>query len=106
MYFSCRKAPAERNIPEVDLSSIDPKLHQALLPFQKQSVYFGIHLKGRVLIADDMGLGKTLQSLALAHYYLSDWPLLILTPSSMKFAWDEAVKEWLPSVPIHHIQVN
>ncbi|EFX90427.1 hypothetical protein DAPPUDRAFT_232046 [Daphnia pulex] len=39
-----------------------------------------------------MGLGKTLQALGLAHYYLADWPLLILTPSSMKFAWDEAVK--------------
>lgn len=23
----------------------------------------------------------------------------------MKFAWDEAVKVWLPSVPLHHIQV-
>lgn len=52
-----------------------------------------------------LGLGKTLQALGLAHYYLADWPLLILTPSSMKFAWDEAVKVWLPSVPLHHIQV-
>lgn len=100
-----KNLPPERNIPEVDISCIDPKLYQALLPFQRQSVYFGIHLQGRILIADDMGLGKTLQALALAHYYLSDWPLLILTPSSMKFAWDEAVKIWLPSVPLHHIQV-
>ena len=62
-------------------------------------------MQGRILIADDMGLGKTLQALALAHYYLVDWPLLIVTPSSMKFAWDEAVRVWLPSVPLHHIQV-
>lgn len=52
-----------------------------------------------------MGLGKTLQALALAHYYLADWPILILTPSSMKYSWEEAVRVWLPSVPLHHIQV-
>lgn len=105
IFFNERNAPPQRNIPEVDISCIDPKLHQSLLPFQRQSIYFGIHLQGKILIADDMGLGKTLQALALAHYYLADWPLLILTPSSMKFAWDEAVRVWLPSVPLHHIQV-
>lgn len=96
----------EKSFPEVDISCIDPKLGKALLPFQKSAVYLGIHLKGRVLIADDMGLGKTLQALAIAHYYLADWPLLILTPSSMKFAWEEAVRVWLPSVPLHHLQVS
>ena len=101
-----RSATPERLIPEVDISCIDPKLGKALLPFQKSAVYFGIHLKGRVLIADDMGLGKTLQALAIAHYYLTDWPLLILTPSSMKFAWEEAIRVWLPSVPLHHLQVS
>jgi len=100
-----RTASAERNIPEVDISNIDPKLFGALMPFQHQSVYFGVSLNGRVLIADDMGLGKTLQALALAHYYLQDWPLLIVTPSSMKYSWNEAIQVWLPSVPLHHIQV-
>lgn len=94
-----------KTIPEVDISSIDAKLYKGLLPFQRESIYFGVHLKGRVLIADDMGLGKTVQALALAHYYLSDWPLLIVTPSSMKYSWEEAVRVWLPSVPLHHIQV-
>lgn len=102
----CRNAPTERRIPEVDLSNIDPKLFKALLPFQRQSIYFGVSLKGRLLIADDMGLGKTLQALALAHYYLEDWPLLIVTPSSMKYSWNEAIQVWLPSVPLHHIQVT
>ena len=101
-----RNSPAERTIPEIDISGIDPKLHSALMPFQRQSVYFGVHLDGRILIADDMGLGKTLQALALAHYYLNDWPLLIVTPSSMKYSWEEAVRQWLPSVPLHHIQVS
>jgi len=53
-----------------------------------------------------MGLGKTLQALALAHYYVADWPLLIVTPSSVKYAWNEAIRVWLPSVPLHHIQVE
>lgn len=37
------------------------------------------------MIADDMGLGKTLQALAIASYYKTDWPLLIITTTSMKY---------------------
>jgi SWI/SNF-related matrix-associated actin-dependent regulator 1 of chromatin subfamily A len=51
-----RNAPFDKSISEVDISSIDPKLYQSLLPFQKQSIYFGIQLQGRILIADDMGM--------------------------------------------------
>lgn len=50
---------------------------------------FGVWLNGRVLIADDMGLGKTLQALTIAAYYRSEWPLLIVTPSSVRFTWRE-----------------
>ena len=50
---------------------------------------FAIQNKGRVLIADDMGLGKTLQALCVAAYYRSEWPLLIIAPSSVRFAWQE-----------------
>ena len=39
---------------------------------------------GRVLIADDMGLGKTIQALGIADYYRSEWPLLIVCPSSVR----------------------
>ena len=42
-----------------------------------------------MLIADDMGLGKTLQALGVASYYRSEWPLLIIAPSSVRFAWRE-----------------
>ena len=46
-----------------------PRLHAALLPFQKEGVAFALRREGRALIAHDMGLGKTLQALAfLAHY--------------------------------------
>jgi SWI/SNF-related matrix-associated actin-dependent regulator 1 of chromatin subfamily A len=45
---------------------------------------FGISKNGRCLLADDMGLGKTIQSLGIAHYYKEDWPLLIVSPSSVR----------------------
>ena len=47
---------------------------------------------GRVLIADDMGLGKTLQAIAVMSYYHSDWPLLVICPSSVRLAWGEVRK--------------
>ena len=50
---------------------------------------FGISHNGRVLIADDMGLGKTIQALCIAGYYRREWPLLIVVPSSVRFAWKE-----------------
>lgn len=37
------------------------------------------------MIADDMGLGKTIQALAIAHYFKRSWPLLIVTPASVRF---------------------
>ena len=36
-----------------------------------------------------MGLGKTLQALAVMSYYRSDWPLLVVCPSSVRFTWAE-----------------
>ena len=43
-----------------------------------------------------MGTGKTLQSLAVAMYYHTDWPLLIVVPSSVKYNWADEVEKWLP----------
>ena len=48
---------------------------------------YGIRSNGRLMIADDMGLGKTIQAISLASYYRSDWPLLVVTPSSVKVSW-------------------
>ncbi len=50
---------------------------------------YAIKRDGRVLIADDMGLGKTLQAIAVMSYYRSDWPLLVVCPSSVRFTWAE-----------------
>lgn len=56
---------------------------------------FGIQRRGRCLIGDEMGLGKTLQAIALASYYREDWPLLIITPSSIRLQWAEQLQRWL-----------
>ncbi|XP_025835934.1 SWI/SNF-related matrix-associated actin-dependent regulator of chromatin subfamily A-like protein 1 [Agrilus planipennis] len=89
---------------KIDLSKIDSKLQNALMPFQKEGVYFGIDKNGRCLIADDMGLGKTFQALAIADYYRDDWPILIVTTSSTKNIWEETIHKFLPSVSIMDTQ--
>ncbi|XP_071562145.1 SWI/SNF-related matrix-associated actin-dependent regulator of chromatin subfamily A-like protein 1 [Temnothorax nylanderi] len=88
---------------EQDLSKIDEKLTDALMPFQRDGICYGISKNGRCLIADDMGLGKTIQALGIAHYFKDSWPLLIVAPSSVKFQWSQAIYEFLPSIPTHYI---
>ncbi|CAE1324033.1 SMARCAL1 [Acanthosepion pharaonis] len=74
-------------IPKADITALDSCLVKTLMSFQLESVFLGIHRKGRILLADDMGLGKTIQAIALACYYRKDWPLLIVVPSSVRFDW-------------------
>jgi len=86
-YFQVFRSADQKRKHEVDhnvLSKIDPYLVTDLFDFQKEGICFGVSRGGRVLLADDMGLGKTIQALGVAHYYVSEWPLLIATPSSMK----------------------
>ena len=45
-----------------------------------------------------MGLGKTLQAISVAYYYRSEWPLLIIVPSSLRYSWVEEFEKWLPDV--------
>ncbi|KAF1609374.1 UNVERIFIED_CONTAM: hypothetical protein FQV16_0001260, partial [Eudyptes robustus] len=67
-------------------------------PYQRTGVLYGIEKQGRLLIADEMGLGKTLQALAIARYYASEWPLLIVCPSSVKYSWRQQIEKFLPRV--------
>lgn len=66
----------------------NPVLDSYLIPL---SLFpsFAILRNGRLLIADDMGLGKTLQAICIAAYYQKEWPLLVVTPSSVRFTWAE-----------------
>uniref|UniRef100_A0A3Q4MWS3 SWI/SNF-related matrix-associated actin-dependent regulator of chromatin subfamily A-like protein 1 n=1 Tax=Neolamprologus brichardi TaxID=32507 RepID=A0A3Q4MWS3_NEOBR len=93
------------NVPEADLSSIDPSLTRSLMPFQSEGVNFAVSKQGRLLLADDMGLGKTIQAICIAAYYKKEWPLLVVTPSSVRFTWAEAFRRWLPSLTPDSINV-
>ncbi|XP_064647797.1 SWI/SNF-related matrix-associated actin-dependent regulator of chromatin subfamily A-like protein 1 [Lineus longissimus] len=93
------------HIPVADLSNVEESLVQTLMPFQREGVSFAISRKGRVLLADDMGLGKTLQGICLACYYREEWPVLVVTPSSVRFAWAQQFKKWMPSLDAADIKV-
>ncbi|KAF6116239.1 SWI/SNF related, matrix associated, actin dependent regulator of chromatin, subfamily a like 1 [Phyllostomus discolor] len=93
------------DIPEADLSGVDPKLVSNLLPFQRAGVNFAIAKGGRLLLADDMGLGKTIQAICIAAFYQKEWPLLVVVPSSVRFTWEQAFLRWLPSLNPEHINV-
>lgn len=56
--FVIRLLQEPRAIPSsLVLNSIEPKLRDSLLEFQRDGVCFGIEKQGRCMIADDMGLG-------------------------------------------------
>ncbi|KAM8856739.1 SWI/SNF-related matrix-associated actin-dependent regulator of chromatin subfamily A-like protein 1 isoform 1-T1 [Spinachia spinachia] len=93
------------DVPEADLSAVDPSLTCSLMPFQRDGVNFAISKQGRLLLADDMGLGKTVQAICIAAYYRSEWPLLVVAPSSVRFTWAEAFRRWLPSLSPDSINV-
>ncbi|CAL8265793.1 unnamed protein product [Lota lota] len=93
------------DVPEADLSAIDPSLTRSLMPFQRDGVNFAVFKEGRLLLADDMGLGKTVQAICIAAYYRKEWPLLVVAPSSVRFTWAEAFRRWLPSVEADSINV-
>ncbi|KAJ9577836.1 hypothetical protein L9F63_025302 [Diploptera punctata] len=100
-----QKSQTPQSPEAIDLSSIDQILLDALMPFQRDGICFGISKNGRCLLADDMGLGKTIQALGIAHYYVQDWPMLIVCPSSVRYLWMDSILTWLPSVPYHEIKV-
>lgn len=57
------------------------------------------------MICDEMGLGKTYQALAVADFYRENWPLFICTTASTRDSWANHIRELLPSIPLHYIQV-
>ena len=93
-------------------------LQDILLPFQKEGHAFGLAKHGKCLIADEMGLGKTiqgvfvhiqqdicfqmnvspLQAISIASAYMNEWPMLVVCPSSMKYAWANELEKWLPEL--------
>lgn len=45
-----------------------------------------------------MGLGKTIQAIALCCYYHEEWPVLVITPSSLRLVWAEQFERWVPNL--------
>jgi SNF2 family DNA or RNA helicase len=48
-----------------------------------------------MLFGDEMGVGKTIQAIGLAYLYKEEWPMLVITPSSLKFQWRDEVLKWV-----------
>ncbi|XP_037811206.1 SWI/SNF-related matrix-associated actin-dependent regulator of chromatin subfamily A-like protein 1 [Lucilia sericata] len=99
----CQAPP--RIINKTCLESIEPKLAEKLMPFQQDGVCFAIAQQGRCMICDEMGLGKTYQAIAVADFYRDDWPLFICTTASTRDSWAQHIRDLLPAVPLHYIQV-
>ncbi|XP_041366141.1 SWI/SNF-related matrix-associated actin-dependent regulator of chromatin subfamily A-like protein 1 [Gigantopelta aegis] len=93
------------HIAAADLSKVDQGLVDSLMPFQREGVDFAISKNGRILLADDMGLGKTIQAIAVADFYRSSWPLLVVCPSSVRFDWAQQIRRWLPKLDPQLINV-
>lgn len=68
----------------VRYSNLPTKMESQLLPFQRSGVQFCLRHGGRGLIGDEMGLGKTVQALAVAACYKDEWPMLVVTTSSLR----------------------
>ncbi|XP_063939344.1 uncharacterized protein LOC108199432 [Daucus carota subsp. sativus] len=76
-------------------SCIPSYVESKLLPFQREGVRFALQHGGRVLLADEMGLGKTLQAIAVTTCVRDSWPVLVLTPSSLRLHWASMIQQWL-----------
>ncbi|KAI9203511.1 P-loop containing nucleoside triphosphate hydrolase protein [Polychytrium aggregatum] len=85
-------------------SVLPASLWQRLMPFQRQGVIKAVSKGGRILLGDEMGLGKTIQAISICSYYRSEWPVLIICPSSLRHTWSAEITKWL-SVPHDDIQV-
>jgi len=69
-------------------NSMNPLIMKHLKEWQIDAVKFGLNRDGKILLADEMGLGKTYSALGIMSCYCKeDWPLLVITPSSMKSSW-------------------
>ncbi|KAI4338598.1 hypothetical protein MLD38_023636 [Melastoma candidum] len=116
---AAEKILAELSGPSLEVVSLDPLVRRAiaaasalsdlqekyntmpssiefkLLPFQRDGVRFALMHGARVLIADEMGLGKTLQAIAVAACIRESWPVLVITPSSLRLQWAMMIQQWL-----------
>eukprot|EP00347_Sterkiella_histriomuscorum_P021164 403335006 len=90
---------------KANIQNLPKSLYAQLYHFQRVGVQFGIDHHGRCLIGDEMGVGKTIQAISISYLYKKDWPLLIITPSSLRFTWRDELMNWLGFIKEEDIQV-
>ena len=89
MEWGPNSAPHLCNFRKKELSTFFYNLIEETKLLRIISFSYCIRHGGRALLADDMGLGKTLQALAVMSHYRTNWPLLVICPSSVKLTWAE-----------------
>ncbi|XP_011621950.1 SWI/SNF-related matrix-associated actin-dependent regulator of chromatin subfamily A-like protein 1 isoform X2 [Amborella trichopoda] len=96
-----RALDAASNVSDLhDLYKMMPSnIESNLLPFQRDGVRFLLEHGGRALLADEMGLGKTIQAIAFSSCIQDSWPVLVLTPSSLRLHWATMINQWLNIPP-------
>ncbi|NXY44065.1 ZRAB3 endonuclease, partial [Ceuthmochares aereus] len=96
---------------DVKLSFLPERLRKKLLPFQEKGIIFALQRKASIfhsfffLLFFQMGLGKTIQAIAISYYYKSEWPLLIVVPSSLRYPWVEEMEKWIPELSPDDISI-
>ena len=86
------------NDPVHSIFELPSHMLSSLYNFQKAGIEFGVKKSGRLLLADEMGVGKTIQAIGISAIFKEDWPVLILCPSSLKFAWRDEIRNWLGEI--------
>jgi SWI/SNF-related matrix-associated actin-dependent regulator 1 of chromatin subfamily A len=66
----------------------------SLYPFQKDAVAFVAKASGRCILGDEMGLGKTVEALAWAKQQPDIKRVLIVTPASVLYKWQDECYRW------------
>ena len=83
-------------VDELLLKNVAPTVARSLAPYQRTGVHFILERNGRALLADEMGLGKTVQAIAaMSAYANTDWPLLVLCPSTARYHWEIEFRHWM-----------
>ncbi|KAL9144392.1 hypothetical protein ABFS82_14G293700 [Erythranthe guttata] len=92
-----RAITAATSLPDLQdqYDKIPSSIEAKLLPFQRDGVRFILKHGGRVLLADEMGLGKTIQAIAVVSCIREAWPVLVITPSSLRLQWASMINQWL-----------
>ena len=89
--------------PEEQVYELPTKLQADLRDYQKVGFQWfkslsNYHLGG--ILADDMGLGKTLQTIAYMLSEPSEYPHLVIVPSSVVYNWRNECKRFAPDLDV------